>query len=156
MDKAKLFRNACGKFATGVTIITHKTDNEVHGMTANGFMSVSLNPELVIISVGKKQRMHALLMDGKEFGVSILSESQENLSNHFAGKPDDNLNIQFDHIGGAAKIAGAIAYFIAEIKSKYDEGDHTLFVGRVTDFGVTKEDEKPLLFYSGKYKNISE
>lgn len=155
MDKAKLFRNACGKFATGVTVITQKTDDKVHGMTANGFMSVSLDPELIVISVGKKQRMHTLLMEGNEFGVSILSENQQDLSNHFAGRPDENLNVQFDHIKGAAKIADAIGYFIAEIKSRHDEGDHTLFVGKVTDFGITEEDKKPLLFYSGNYKNIS-
>lgn len=155
MDKKKLFRNACGKFATGVTIITQKTGEKVHGMTANGFMSVSLDPELVVISVGKNQKMHTLLMEGKEFGVSILSEKQQDLSNHFAGRPDENLKIDFDYIGESAKIADAIAYFIADITSKYDEGDHTLFVGKVKDFGITKEGENPLLFYSGNYKKIS-
>ena len=76
MDDRK-FRNAMGKFASGVTVITTEADGEIHGMTANAFMSVSLNPKLVVISIGERANMLEKIQGSKKFAVNILAADQE-------------------------------------------------------------------------------
>ena len=76
----RLFRDAMGKFATGVTVILTETEGEPHGMTANAFMSVSLTPKLVVISIKENARMLAKIQDSKKFSVNILAENQEDIS----------------------------------------------------------------------------
>src|SRR6187549_3844453 len=76
-DPVLAFRRTLGMFATGVTVITTTTQEQVHGMTANAFMSVSLRPPLVLISVDKRAKMHRLLYHGMRFGVSVLSSDQD-------------------------------------------------------------------------------
>src|SRR5436189_2763541 len=91
-DPAGEFRRILGRFATGVTIITTEAGGgeQVHGMTANAFMSVSLRPPLVVVSVDKRARMHALLHVGKTYGVSVLGRDQRELSDRFAGRAKDH------------------------------------------------------------------
>jgi len=148
----KHFRNISGKFATGVTIITTTLKGEVHGMTANGFMTVSLDPALILISIGKNQKLHDLLLDSGSFGVSILSEHQEHLSNHFAGRFDENLVVDFSEKGGMPLISDALAYFVADVVSSHEEGDHTLFVGKVRVCEGNDEQDKPIMFFGGQYQ----
>lgn len=147
------FRNSCGAFATGVTIIAAQDGEETRGMTANGFMSVSLDPALVVVSIGNNQKMCETIKNAGAYSVSILGLSQENISNHFAGKPDPEAEIVFDNKDGIPVLANCITCFTAEVKSAHIEGDHTLFVGQVKHF-ETKSDETPLLFHAGKYKAL--
>src|SRR5690242_11283108 len=88
-DPAIAFRRTLGMFATGVTVLTTRVGDQVHGMTANAFMSVSLSPPLVLVSVDRRARMHALLHVGKTYGVSVLGAHQDRLSDLFAGRSDD-------------------------------------------------------------------
>src|ERR671910_957127 len=85
-DPAVALRKTLGMFATGVTVITTLKGDQVHGMTANAFMSVSLEPPLVLISVDRRTRMCRLLHEGRTYGVSVLCESQSGLSDRFAGR----------------------------------------------------------------------
>src|ERR687896_2470927 len=85
-DPAIAFRRTLGMFATGVTVLTTRTGETVHGMTANAFMSVSLRPPLVLVSVDRRARMSHLLHEGVRFGVNVLAAGQESLSDHFAGR----------------------------------------------------------------------
>ena len=78
------FRKAMGCFATGVTIVTVDLDGEVHGMTANAFASVSLDPLLVLVCVDRSARTHAHLHARKRFGINILSEDQRAISEYYA------------------------------------------------------------------------
>src|SRR5262245_35624874 len=80
------FRRTLGMFATGVTIVTTRVGEQVHGMTANAFMSVSLRPPLILIAVDRRARMNALLREGAHYGVSVLEERQLALSDLFAGR----------------------------------------------------------------------
>ena len=89
-DPAVALRRTLGLFATGVTIITTRTGEQVHGMTANAFMSVSLEPPLVLISVDRRTRMCQLLHEGRRYGVSVLHEDQSALSDLFAGRAVDD------------------------------------------------------------------
>lgn len=152
MDE-RLFRDAMGKFATGVTVLTTKIGGEISGMTANGFMSVSLNPKLVVISIGHKAKFLEKVSASKSFGVNILSDDQQHLSRHFAGKPGDEL-IQFNMLENIPVLDGVVAQIVCNVVAEHVEGDHTLFIGEVINLNI--EDKNPLLFYSGKYYSLNE
>src|ERR671922_284460 len=83
-DPAVAFRRTLGMFATGITVLTTRAGETVHGMTANAFMSVSLRPPLVLVSIDRRARMSNLLHEGTRFGVNVLEVGQAALSDHFA------------------------------------------------------------------------
>lgn len=147
-----LFRNAMGKFATGVTVLTTLQDGAPHGMTANAFMSVSLDPKLVAISIGHKARFLEKVTEARKFGVSILAADQECYSRVFAGQTDGLP--QFVDLAGMPVLDGAVVQLACEVVSTHIEGDHTLFIGRVVDIQI--EDKNPLLFFGGKYRKLAE
>lgn len=150
---AQLFRRTLSRFATGVTVITVVHQGRVHGMTANAFMSVSLKPPLVLISVGRTAHMHTLLEPGSHYGVSVLSDDQEMLSRHFGGRPVNNLEVAFIHEQGVPLLKGAIAHIVARVVDVHDAGDHTLFIGEVQY--MKGRHGSPLLFYSGSYGQMT-
>lgn len=145
------FRNAMGKFATGVTVLTTENDGVPHGMTANGFMSVSLDPKLVVISIGHKAKFLEKVSSSRKFAVNILSEDQEQHSRHFSGRPGE-VPILFESLEGLPVLNGALAQIACEVVSIHIEGDHTLFVGKVLDLKI--EDKDPLLFFGGQYRQL--
>ena len=149
----RLFRDAMGKFATGVTVILTETEGEPHGMTANAFMSVSLTPKLVVISIKENARMLAKIQDSKKFSVNILAEDQEDISKIFAGQIKDQ-QVTFEHLADVPVIPGALAQVSCEVSAEYIEGDHTLFIGKVKDITITEGD--PLLYFAGKYRSLEE
>ena len=104
-----------GSFATGVTIITLDLDGEVHGMTANAFVSVSLDPPLVLVSLDNRSYMHKILPAIGRYGVSVLSEDQEIVSNHFAGRTVEGLHLRFITRDGVPLLDGAVAYFVVHV-----------------------------------------
>lgn len=147
----RLFRDAMGKFATGVTVILTEVDGETHGMTANAFMSVSLTPKLVVISIKENARMLAKIQQSQKFSVNILAEQQEEVSKIFAGQIKDQ-EVTFDHLANMPVIQGALAQVVCEVSAEHVEGDHTLFIGKVNEIAVTDGD--PLLFYAGNYRKL--
>jgi flavin reductase (DIM6/NTAB) family NADH-FMN oxidoreductase RutF len=149
-----LFRKTLGRFATGVTVISIPHGEHAHGMTANAFLSVSLDPPLVLISVGQRAQMHALLAPGDRYGVSILSEDQELLSRHFGGRPVDWLEVPFIWEQGMPLIRGAVAHLIARVVDAHPAGDHTLFIGQVEYLHAGEG--YPLLFYAGAYGQLTD
>ncbi|MBM7646554.1 flavin reductase (DIM6/NTAB) family NADH-FMN oxidoreductase RutF [Scopulibacillus daqui] len=144
----RTFRDAMGKFATGVTVITTVLGDEVHGMTANAFMSVSLNPKLITVSIDEKAHMLKKLVQSGKFAVSILSEDQIEMSMHFAGQKEKQ-DVEFDWISGVPVIKNALANIICDVYDTHKAGDHTLFIGEVMDLNISQGN--PLTFYSGKY-----
>jgi len=146
------YRNALGRFATGVNIITTRHDAHVHGMTANAFTSVSLDPPLVLLSLDNRSRMHQILPATLLFGVSVLAEDQEELSNHFAGRVVNDLGVNFIDRLDVPLIEGAIAHFVVEVVNTHAAGDHTLYIGKVEYFETF--DRRPLLFYAGRYEQL--
>src|SRR3990170_1103628 len=108
-DPAAAFRRTLEMFATGVTVITTQDGDQVHGMTANAFMSVSLRPPLVMISVDRRAKMHALLHEGRRYGISVLADDQQELSDRFAGRVDVARELQFDVVHETPLMSGALA-----------------------------------------------
>lgn len=147
----RLFRDAMGKFATGVTVILTEIEGEPHGMTANAFMSVSLDPKLVVISIKENARILPKIQQSKKFSVNILASSQEYLSKIFAGQIKDQ-KVTFERLADLPVIPDALAQISCEVSAAHVEGDHTLFIGKVKDIVI--QDGDPLLFYAGKYRSL--
>ena len=152
-DTSTEFRRTLGMFATGVTIITTRRGEQVHGMTVNAFMSVSLQPPLVLISVDRRARMHALLHEGARYGISVLAGGQERLSDHFAGRlSDEAIEARFEVVRETPLVEGAIAHLVAKVVRSYWGGDHSLFVGQVEY--VRHAGGTPLLVHGGRYEHL--
>jgi flavin reductase (DIM6/NTAB) family NADH-FMN oxidoreductase RutF len=152
-DPASAFRRTLGMFATGVTIVTTQAGTQVHGMTANAFMSVSLRPPLIVISVDRRARMHSLLHEGKRYGVSVLADEQQELSDVFAGRARDlGAQAGFELIHDTPLVEGALAHLVARVVRSYWGGDHSLFLGQV-EYARYGEGT-PLLFHGGQYERL--
>lgn len=145
----RTFRNAMGRFATGVTVVTTQVGDEAHGMTANAFMSVSLDPKLVTISIDHNARMYERIKESQQFAVSILTDEQKDVSMHFAGQKEDPSVVEFDYISGIPVIRDALASVVCDVAESFEVGDHTLFIGQVLEIKLT--DGNPLAFFGGKY-----
>ena len=153
--EAQELRRVMGHFATGVTVITTQDKDGVpQGLTANAFMSLSLNPPLVIISVDKGATCYACFEPGNGFNVNVLSENQEDVSRRFATKGIDKFADLAWHAGGngAALIDGALAQVECKITACHEGGDHTIVIGEILN--VMAEGERPLLFFKGKYQKL--
>ncbi len=152
-DPRVALRRTLGLFATGVTIITTRRHDQVHGMTANAFMSVSLEPPLVLISVDRRAKMCALLHEGASYGVSVLGTEQSTVSDHFAGRGAPGAPMpQFEIAHDTPLVEGALATFVARVVRSYWGGDHSLFLGQVV-YARTGSGE-PLLFHGGRYERL--
>jgi flavin reductase len=155
------FRKALGCFATGVTIITVDLEGEVHGMTANAFASVSLDPLLVLVCVDHKTRTHAHLHNRKRFGINVLSETQQAISEFYARPERDHEQGEKESVArfdrtkhGTPVLHGALAYLECRLRSAQPAGDHTIFIAEVED--ATVREGSPLLFFRGKYRKLGD
>ena len=148
-----LMRKAMGTFATGVTVVTFFADDEPAGMTANAFMSVSLDPALVVVSVRKQSRFNEWVKKGVSYGVNILVEDQLHMSSHFGGKHNPELVLPFDVDREAPLLNGSMTHVIVRTRDIHDAGDHFLYVGEVQYLHTTPE-KAPLLFFGGSYGKL--
>jgi 3-hydroxy-9,10-secoandrosta-1,3,5(10)-triene-9,17-dione monooxygenase reductase component len=146
------FRQALGRFATGVTIVTTRAaDGTPLGMTANSFNSVSMDPPMVLWSLARTARSLAAFSQATHWNVHILANDQEALSNRFARAGEDKfagLTLD-DSAGGAPLIPGCSARFQCRTAFQYEGGDHIIFVGEVMDFD--RSERAPLVFVTGGY-----
>jgi flavin reductase (DIM6/NTAB) family NADH-FMN oxidoreductase RutF len=150
------FRAALGRFASGVTVITVPTaDDDAHGMTASSFCSVSLHPPLVLVCVDHLAETYLHLRERCCFGVSVLKEEQEALSEFFAD-PERNpdaayrLGVRYERMAsGMPVLADALAKLDCTVVDAHPAGDHTIFVGRVNEISVNEG--TPLLYFRGRY-----
>jgi flavin reductase (DIM6/NTAB) family NADH-FMN oxidoreductase RutF len=155
------FRRAMGCFATGVTIVTVDLDGGVHGMTANAFASVSLDPMLVLVCVDHTTRTHAHLHAKKRFGINVLCEDQRAISEYYA-RPERTheyaeleAGARFERTKhGTPMLQGSLAYLECRLHSAEEAGDHTIFIAEVEEV-VVREGE-PLLFFRAKYRKVGE
>lgn len=147
------FRRTLGRFATGVTIVTMLGDDgEAYGITVNSFMSLSLTPPLIAVSIDKRAGAHPTLLDAERFGVSVLSGEQSDVSDHFAGRPVALAADPFTSLAGFPVIAGAIGTLVSRRSRTVDVGDHTLFIGEVE--AIERRDDQPLIFFGGQYHSL--
>ena len=146
------FRDAMGKFATGITVVTTKDNDDVIGMTVNAFMSISLDPKLIAISIGEQAAMYHTLQKTKKFGVSILTEDQKDLSMIFAKQIEKDREIDYVYQNGIPVINDTLATISCSVKDMFKAGDHMIFIGEVSD--LTVNEGKPILYFDGEYQKI--
>lgn len=147
------FRAALGMFATGVTIVTARTaEGGLIGLTANSFNSVSLDPPLVLWSLAKAAASMPAFSTGSHYAINILGADQHDLAKRFAAKGQDRFaDVAFvEGVGGAPLLSGAAASFECFNRSRYEEGDHVIFVGEVERCSH-RAGASPLLFHGGKF-----
>lgn len=154
------FRAAMGRFATGVTVVTARGVHP-HAMTANAVASVSLDPPLLLVCVEQEARLHdALVADGR-FGVTVLAEGQERISDWLAtrGRP---LVGQLSQVPttpgpvlGVPLVTGGLVQLECEVRAVHPEGDHSIVVGVVRSAAVAEESREPLLWYASGYRTVA-
>ena len=144
-------RTVMGHFATGVTVVTTMHRETVHGMTANSFLSVSLRPPLVLVSLGRCKMAEMLPRSGR-YGISVLAHDQEKLAAHFAGRPVEGAEPQFVIDHDMALLDGALAHVVCRVVDAHEAGDHVLWIGEVEH--LSHRDAEPLLFYAGRFGTL--
>lgn len=153
------FRDTLGRFATGVTVVTmllpgEEGKREAFGITVNAFMSLSLDPPLVAVSIDKRARAHKTLLGAERFGVSVLAEGQAAVSDRFAGRPVTLGHDPYEEHEGFPVIGGALAQIVLGMERAVDAGDHTIFIGRVE--AMRRSEGAPLLYFKGAYRHLPE
>jgi flavin reductase (DIM6/NTAB) family NADH-FMN oxidoreductase RutF len=148
---ARQLRNAFGKFATGVTVVTCRTpDGEPHGATVNAFTAVSLDPPLAQVTLIRGNRASQYLED-EPFAINIMAEDQLDVCLNFAGKPMKSAP-QWRSEDGIPVLCGTAATIECKPWRIYDGGDHVIVIGEVIAMEVNDVD--PLLFVSGKFREV--
>jgi flavin reductase (DIM6/NTAB) family NADH-FMN oxidoreductase RutF len=158
-DPASL-RDILRFWATGVAIVGAHHEGRTHGMTINSFTSVSLDPPLILVSLEKVTRTHALVETAQAFSVNLLSQDQRALSDRFAGR-DSEGSQRFADVDtftletGSPILNEAIAFFDCKVHATHDAGTHTLIIGEVLAAGTPTEGRQPLLYFNRAYRQFS-
>jgi flavin reductase (DIM6/NTAB) family NADH-FMN oxidoreductase RutF len=150
---ARELRNVMGRFATGVTVVTTTHRDTIHGMTANAFLSVSLRPPLVLVSLGRC-RMSEMLPRTGRYGVSVLAADQERFAAHFAGQRVSDEDPRFVWENDLPLLDGALAHVGCRVVDVHPAGDHVLWIGEVEH--LYHREGEPLLFYTGRFGTLRE
>ncbi len=152
------FRDALRHFPSGVTIVTMRGGDEVHGLTVSAFASVSPDPPLILIMIDHRHHAHTIMeREGAVFAVNILSEDQTELSNRFAWVKDEDRFAEGkwgEAKTGAPVLEDALAWLDCEIHSKARAGTHTIYVGEVQAVGVPRPDDDPLVYWNRGYRHL--
>ena len=159
MPDAQTFRQAWGKFATGVSVITTvESDDEIHGMTANGITSVSLDPPLALVCAGHNTTSYPLIKESGRFAINILSEEQRAIAEYYARPTDQktgDVPMSFSRTAqGAATLDGSLAYMDCRVVNEYVAGDHTIFIGEVEEIAIDPDGARPLLYFEGRFNRL--
>ncbi len=147
------FRRVMGQFATGVTVISTIHDGEMRGMTANAFMSGSLEPPLCVVSIAKRARIHAVIGESRRFVVNVLAHHQSEVAIHFSGRPSSKAIVELGWIHGLPMLRDALAHMAADIVAEHECGDHTLFIGQLFHIDAGKFGQ-PLLYHQSRFASL--
>ena len=153
---AQRLREALGSFVTGITVVTTRSGGEPHGLTANSFSSVSLEPPLVLFSLSRTADCFDAFEQSDAFAVNVLRSDQEDVSNRFATKDIDKwpgVGWRPGH-GGCPLLDGAVATFECRVAARHEGGDHVIYVGEVVGFDHHPE-AAPLAFFRGRYTGVA-
>ena len=152
----RALRDVMGQFATGITVLTARGGSDVHGMTANAFTSVSLEPPMVLCCVGRSARIHDVIVDAGHFGVSVMSTEQETVARYFASRGRPKGWEQFDRVDwfpgrhtGVPLLTGSLAWLECDLAQVYEGGDHSIFLGTV--LSASRGGGQALMFFDGGF-----
>ncbi len=149
------FRQAMGQFATGVTVVTTMSEAQPVGLTANSFTSVSLDPALVLVCLGKSLGCLEAFAGADHFGVNVLQADQRETSTRFATKGAERFTDLDWHLakGCIPLIADALAHLECRKHAELDYGDHVIFIGEVQR-ATYDPSREPLLYFGGQYRQL--
>lgn len=151
-------RKVMGQFATGVTVITTSSSNNIFGFTANSYTSVSLDPPLVLFCLNKQSNGCSIFLENECFAVNILAKDQQMVSNGFANKllsAEDRFEL-VQHVNGktgSPLIDGTLGWLDCKLTTSIESGDHIIFIGEVVDVRHDAT-QTPLLYFQGNYREI--
>ena len=150
------FKRALRGWASGVTVVTSRAGDKVHGMTVSAFSSVSVDPPLVLVCANQGSMTHSVIEEGGIFAVNILAEHQQDVSNLFASSKNESSRLErvawTAGETGAPLIDGALATIECKVHRAHREGSHTIYIGEVQ--AVRTSDAPPLLYYQGGYRSL--
>lgn len=146
------FRDAMAQFTTGVTVVTTAHEGQTKGMTVNAFMSISLDPKIVAISIDEEAELYDIFPKTKSFGVSILKEDQVSESMIFARQKEDDGTVEYNIHDGVPVLKDSLATIACDIVKSTKVGDHTVFFGQVKH--IELKDGNPLVYYGSDYQSI--
>ena len=157
------YRRVMGRLATGVTIVTTRAGDDVHGTTMSAVCSVSLHPQLVLVCVDHESDIHALIQESGVFAVNILHEGQASLAAELSHKGTAELLAAHrletlshrNGESGAPLLEDSLAHIECRVENTIEAGDHTIYVGAVVAAGVSPRADRPLLHYEGQYGSLS-
>jgi flavin reductase (DIM6/NTAB) family NADH-FMN oxidoreductase RutF len=156
--RSEAFRDAMRHLPAGVTVVTVKAGEQVHGLTVSAFCSVSPEPPLVAIVIDQRHTAYPLLQEeGAVFAVNILAQDQTDLSNRFAWTKDED-RFQAGQwqtaVTGAPVLADALAWLDCVVRERYPAGTHAIYLGEVCASSVPRPDEPPLVYWNRGYRKI--
>lgn len=154
-ERSRDFRDALARFATGITVVTTITPRGPQAITANSFASVSLDPPIVLWSIGRQSKRFAAFAECSHFAIHVLSSGQCDLSQRFArsGQGFDGLAYEFGE-GGVPLLEGCLSRFECRRWSGHEGGDHLIVLGAVTAASIG--DGEPLVFFGGDYGRLAD
>ena len=153
---ARMFRQTMGLFVSGVTVVAVQGDDDIHAMTANAVTSLSMDPTMVLVCVGKEARMMDYLSRASSFSINFLRAEQQALSTYFAGGWEEPVAPPFRFMpwDGSPRLQGGLASLNCELYQQVDGGDHTIVIGEVTALHQGIGPQHPLVFYNGRYARL--
>ena len=154
----KSFKDSLRYFPSGVTIVTIKTENEVHGLTISAFASVSPEPPLIMVVIDHRHRAYTLLEEENAvFAVSILGRDQEYLSERFAWVTEEDRFKEGEWetaVTGAPVLTDALAWLDCTIAGRFSAGTHHVYLGEVQASKVPRPDGSPLVYWNRSYRQL--
>jgi len=150
------YRQAIGRFATGVTVIATKDGDRLAGMTASAVASLSLDPPLLLVCISNRLPTHQALERSRCFGLNVLGEGDEELARRFATPAEDKfegLRVNLDH--GVPLLDRAIARFVCDVHERLPGGDHSIFIGAIRHCEHVPG-RRPLLYFASGFGGIQQ
>ena len=148
------FKEAMSRFASGVTVVTCRDGEQTRGITVSAFLSVSLEPPLVLVSISKDAQLAPLLASSESYGVSLLGVAQRTVSDHFAGWGPEGFEPCLEELAGEQVLVDALAGLSCRIRERIDAGDHQLLLGEVSAISLGS-DLEPLLYAQRGYRHLA-
>jgi flavin reductase (DIM6/NTAB) family NADH-FMN oxidoreductase RutF len=157
MSIAADFKDALASWASGVSIVSTRAGGLVYGLTVSSFASLSMEPPLVLVCIGNKNRLPAMIRESSAFAISLLAKDQGEASAALARsgrEPGVTLDVPEERCSNDLPVvSGAVAHLACELHSELVVGDHTIVVGRVVE-AVASPDREPLLYYRRRYRTL--
>jgi flavin reductase (DIM6/NTAB) family NADH-FMN oxidoreductase RutF len=160
MVDADDFKQVMRRWASTVTIVTTRSGDNIHGLTATAFSSLSVSPPTVLVCVNRATRTHELIEESGIFCVNFLASDLKELSDKFAGRlPGEERFAGVEHaaeVTGAPVLARALAFLDCRVAQVFAATDHTIFTGKVESVGVKRPEDSPLLYFHGRYHKLGD